>query len=136
MLKKVWGAIAADPPASWDEARGAVDAADLSARRLGWCFTDFETMCTDQGTTTSLATTSPSLLAKLLREAVQRKWQRQMATGLSQNGWIGSRVSPHTIVRYEVLLGQVPQAGSPQCLQSILQCCLDWRKSCGGWVRL
>ena len=76
MLKKVWRAVSEDPPASWDGARGAVDAAYVSARRIGWCFTDFETMSTDQGTVISLATTSPSLLAKLLREAVQRRRQR------------------------------------------------------------
>ena len=97
MLKKVWNTVVDEPPAGWDESRGAADAAYLSARRIGWRFTDFETLCTDQGATISLSTTSPGLLSKLLREAVQRRWQRQMATGLSQSGWTGSRVCPDTI---------------------------------------
>jgi len=70
----------------------------LSARRLGWRFTAYDTLRTEQGASIPLTTTSPTLLAKFLRDAVQRRWQRQMATSLSDEGWAGSRVCPDPIV--------------------------------------
>jgi len=96
-LKKAWKKAAAAPPDGWDSARGALDAAFLSLQRVGWTFADYDAVVTDQGVRVSLVTTSPKLLSKLLQEAVQRKWQRKMATGLTFNGWHGTRVCPDPI---------------------------------------
>ena len=79
-LRKAWEKAAADPAQSWNASRGALDAASLSAKRVGWRFTSYDGMITDQGINIDLACSSPKLVAKLLQEAVQRQWQRKMAT--------------------------------------------------------
>jgi len=91
-LKKAYDKMAENPPSCWDKSRGALDAAYLSLRRVGWQFLDHVTLKSDIGATISLKVTAPKLLSKLLQDSVQRNWQRKMATGLSFQGWHGSRV--------------------------------------------
>jgi hypothetical protein len=47
-----------------------------------------------------LRETAPALLAKMLQQAVQRSWQRQMGASQRRKGWKGSRVclGPITLV--------------------------------------
>jgi len=77
---------------SWAHSRGAVDALLLSLRRIGWKATDAQHFTTDQNVVVPLRATSPELLAKMLRAAVQRSWQRKFALSLSRTGWEGQRV--------------------------------------------
>ena len=97
VLKKAWHDTLKNPPKTWTRSRGTIDAAYLSDRRVGWSFGQFDHVITDQGTDITLSETAPKLLAKLLREAAQRKWQRKMAAGLRAKGWAVSRVCPDPI---------------------------------------
>ena len=97
LLKRAWKTVEADPPLDWEHARGALDCAVLSARRIGWRFQDENTLITDLEAVIPLKDTAPKLMAKLLREGVQRMWQRRMAEGLRKSGWDGARVCPDPI---------------------------------------
>ena len=97
LLKRAWKIVEADPPPDWEHARGALDCAVLSARRIGWRFQDENTLITDLEAAIPLRDTAPKLMAKLLREGVQRTWQRRMAEGLRKTGWDGARVCPDPI---------------------------------------
>ena len=77
---------------SWGHARGAVDALLLSLKRIGWSAKDATHFISDQAVEIPLLATSPKLLSKLLREAVQRSWQRKFAGSLRRQGWDAKRV--------------------------------------------
>ena len=91
-LRRAWAAAAARPVKSWGHVRGAVDAARLSLKRINWRFRDATHLVTDRGVCIPLLKTSPKLLGKLLRDGVQRAWQRKFGTSLRAEGWDGSRV--------------------------------------------
>ena len=69
----------------------------LSAKRIGWTMVDPYHYRTDLGVKVPLLDTSPKLLTKLLREAVQRSWQRKMAVGLRLRGLEGEMVCPDPV---------------------------------------
>ena len=93
-LSEVWDAASRNWPRTWAKSRGALGAAVLSARRIGWHFDGPFAITTDQGIRIPLRETSPALLFKALREAVQRGWQRLIATKLGKDGFVGNRVCP------------------------------------------
>jgi len=74
-----------------------MDAAFLSAKRIGWKIVDPFHFQSDTGATIPLFDTSPKLVANLLKDGVQRHWQRKMASKLKARGWAGSRVCPDPI---------------------------------------
>ena len=100
-LRRAWATATRTPPGSWNSSRGAVDAAFLAAKRLGWELEDPFHLKTDLGSTIPLFDTSPKVMAILLREAVQRKWQRQLAASVrkAHPDWEGERVCPDPVQR-------------------------------------
>jgi len=96
-LEEVWRAACTKFPRTWNHSRGALDAAVLSAQRIGWKFTSYDTVRTDLGATIRLIETTPKLLNVMLKDAVQRKWQRTMASKLEKNGFNAKRVCPDPI---------------------------------------
>jgi len=97
-LREVWEVVDKKPPKTWGASRSALDAAFLSLKRIGWRFSDPFHVTDDLHTSVSLINTNPKLLAKLLREGVQRHWHRRMAASLIKHGWKGERICPDPIV--------------------------------------
>jgi len=97
-LREVWEVVDKKPPKTWGSSRSAFDAAFLSLRRIGWRFSDPFHVTDDLHTNVSLINTNPKLLAKLLREGVQRQWHRRVAASLIKHGWRGDRICPDPIV--------------------------------------
>ena len=96
-LSDAWTAASSSWPAKWSNSRGAMDTARLSAKRIGWQFNGPFSITTDQGVTLPLRETSPVLVAKALKEATQRRWQRKLATKLRKDGFEQERVCPDPV---------------------------------------
>ena len=97
LFHRAWANLRRAPPKGWGQVRGAVDAAYLSARRIGWTIVDPFTFQTDLGAKLPLRETAPALVTKMLQQALQRSWQRKMATSLRKKCWMCSRVCPDPI---------------------------------------
>jgi len=97
LLRQAWEEASKAFPRSWTHVRGPIDAAVLSASRIGWSFEGPFTLVSDQGVKIQLFETSPRLLSKLLRAAMQRHWQAKMATKLEPEGFAAKRVCPDPI---------------------------------------
>jgi len=96
-LEDVWQAARSGWPKSWNHSRGALDAAVLSARRINWRFIDFQTVKTDLDVSIKFTDITPKLLNRMLRDAVQRSWQRKLAMKLTKDGFTSPRVCPDPI---------------------------------------
>jgi len=91
-LNSAMAAAKARPARNWGQVRGAVDAAILSLKRIGWRFKDAANIITDQNVCIPLLQTGPKLFKKQLRDGVQRMWQRKLGESLKKEGWDGARV--------------------------------------------
>jgi len=96
-LEDIWQEASKRWPKTWRGSRGALDAAVLSTRRINWAFDGPRVLVTDQGVRIPLELTAPKLLSVMLRDAVQRAWQRRLADSLKAEGFGAERVCPDPI---------------------------------------
>ena len=80
-LRRVWEACSGQRPANWRMARGPMDAGHLERARMGWKEDGPFNVVTDRGLKLCLIETPPPLMAKLMREAIQRVHEAGMIKG-------------------------------------------------------
>jgi len=82
-LRDVWMEAAASVPKKWEKSEGPLHAAMLELRRIGWEAADPFVLVTDLEGKVKLAETPPKMLAKMLKDAVQRMHERNLAAKLN-----------------------------------------------------
>ena len=90
----------------WKSARGPVDAARLTASRLGWQWPQPWELIDDLGVTLHLAEISPRMLRKLGEAAARRQLERQVSASLQRQGWRAERGPVTAAAVQRVLAGK------------------------------
>ena len=93
-LRQAWSCIFGNPgPKTWRGVKGPLGAMKLALERISWTMPNYCTLVDDFGTEVSLTVTSPALLKKLLKAAVQRTHERASGAALLPR-LPGARVCP------------------------------------------
>ena len=84
-LSKWWRAAAPRASDSWANSRGPINAAILSAKRIGWSMISAFEAADDRGNRMQLADISPAGFLQVLKEAVQRRHEEAAARAFANH---------------------------------------------------
>ena len=88
-LLRLWQAMRSRGVKRWADARGPLDAAWLTLRRLGWDWTEPWAMTTDEGVRIPFRLVGPKMLKRHLCTSSRRQLEAQVGRRLREQGWTG-----------------------------------------------
>ena len=121
-LADLWKDAQPDGATKWRSSRGPLDAAVLSARRLGWEYQGPFALTNDTGQRIDLKVTPPKLFEQMLDDAVQRGLLAQAPQSLRRAGceFEGKRVCVDQVQRMMAKKGARKDPGALAALTAVV----------------